>query len=117
MQRQVNFVLKSKVYLLQSNPVNTDTYAPIKVFYKRVEFRENVRGFFSQGQSKLSIINNEASVHITWAGVRINWVGVRINWASVRINWAGVRNAGLDCTSITAAFVAFHYNIPKSYMQ
>ena len=42
----------------------------------------------------MSISNDEASV--------------RINWAGVCINWAGVHEAGFDCTTITAAFVAFH---------
>ena len=42
---------------VQSNPVNTDTEeAILGVRIKRVEFRENVRAFFPQGQSKLSVI-------------------------------------------------------------
>ena len=47
----------------QSEPVNTDTEGVIEnvringaVSIKRVEFRENERAFFPQGQSKLSII-------------------------------------------------------------
>ena len=40
--------------MLQSNPVNTDTEGAMEsVRIKRVEFRENVRAFFPQGQSKL----------------------------------------------------------------
>ena len=43
--------------MLQSNPVNTDTEGAMEsVRFKRVEFRENVRAFFPQGQSKLSVI-------------------------------------------------------------
>ena len=48
---------------IQSNPVNKDTEraiesVPVKrdVRIKLVEFKENVRAFFSQGQSKLSVI-------------------------------------------------------------
>ena len=42
---------------VQSNPVNTDTEeAILGVRIKWVEFRENVRAFFPQGQSKLSVI-------------------------------------------------------------
>ena len=44
-------------------PVNTDTEGTIqsvcinRVHIKRIEFRENVRAFFPQGESKLSKIN------------------------------------------------------------
>ena len=48
---------------IQSNPVNKDTEraiesVPVKrgVRIKLVEFNENVRAFFPQGQSKLSVI-------------------------------------------------------------
>ena len=42
---------------VQSNPVNTDTEeAILGVRIKWVELRENVRAFFAQGQSKLSVI-------------------------------------------------------------
>ena len=41
--------------MIQLNLVNTDTEGPIEsVRIKRVEFRENVKAFFPQGQSKLS---------------------------------------------------------------
>ena len=39
---------------------------------KWVEFRENVWGFFPQGQSKLSIVNDEAIVHINWARLSVS---------------------------------------------
>ena len=42
--------------IIQSNPVNTDTKGVIKSVPKRVEFRENLRDFFLQEQSKLSVI-------------------------------------------------------------
>ena len=43
--------------MIQLNLVNTDTEGPIEsVRIKRVEFRENVKAFFPQGQSKLSVI-------------------------------------------------------------
>ena len=42
---------------LQSNRVKTDIEGAIEsVRIKRVEFRKNVRAFFPQGQSKLSVI-------------------------------------------------------------
>ena len=49
---------------IQSNLFNKDTEGTIKsvrinelgVSIKRVEFRENVRAFFPQGQSKLSVL-------------------------------------------------------------
>jgi len=45
------------LFLVQSHPVNTDTEGAIEsVRIKQVEFIENVRAFFPQGQSKLSII-------------------------------------------------------------
>ena len=41
---------------VQSNPVNTDTEeAILGVRIKWVEFRENVKAFFPQGQSKLCV--------------------------------------------------------------
>ena len=42
--------------IIQSNPVNTDTKGTIESVPKRVEFRKNLRTFFLQGQSKLSVI-------------------------------------------------------------
>ena len=42
--------------IIQSNPVNTDTKGTIESVPKRVQFRENLRAFFLQGQSKLSVI-------------------------------------------------------------
>ena len=42
------------------------------VCIKWVEFRENVWGFFLQGQSKLSIVNDEAIVHINWARLSVS---------------------------------------------
>ena len=43
--------------MIQLNLVNTETEGPIEsVHIKRIEFRENVWAFFSQGQSKLSLI-------------------------------------------------------------
>ena len=49
--------------LAQSDPVNTDTEGAIESVCINgvsvlVDFRENVRAFFSQGQSKLSAIRN-----------------------------------------------------------
>ena len=44
-------------WMIQSNLVNTDTEGDIEsVRVNRVEFRENVGAFFSQGQNKLSVI-------------------------------------------------------------
>ena len=37
-------------------PVNTDTEGVKCLYSERVEFRENVRVFFSQGRSKLPVI-------------------------------------------------------------
>ena len=42
--------------IIQSNPVNTDTKGTIESVPKRVQLRENLRAFFLQGQSKLSVI-------------------------------------------------------------
>ena len=42
--------------IIQLNPVNTDTKGTIESVPKRVQFRENLRAFFLQGQSKLSVI-------------------------------------------------------------
>ena len=39
------------------------------VCIKQFEFREKVRTFFPQGQSKLSVIMRMASVHIKWVSV------------------------------------------------
>ena len=62
--------------MLQSNSINTDTEGAIEsVRIKWVEFRENVRDFFLQGQSKLSVI-------------------MRCS------HQAGVRKAGFDCASL-----------------
>ena len=42
---------------IQSKPVKMDTEGAMEsVRIKRVEFRENARAFFSQRQSKLSVI-------------------------------------------------------------
>ena len=44
-------------WMIQSNPVNTDTEGDIEsVRVDRVEFTENVGAFFPQGQNKLSVI-------------------------------------------------------------
>ena len=37
---------------------------------KQSEFREKVRTFFPQGQSKLSVIMRLVSVHIKWVSVK-----------------------------------------------
>ena len=47
----------TKMYLritIQSNAVNTDTEGVIEIF--EIEFTENVRAFFPQRQSKLSVV-------------------------------------------------------------
>ena len=51
--------MAGKHSLLRSNPVNTDTGgggATESVRIKQVEWGENVRAFFPQEQSKLSVI-------------------------------------------------------------
>ena len=49
--------MAGKHSLLRSNPVNTDTGgATESVCIKQVEWGENVRAFFPQGQSELSVI-------------------------------------------------------------
>ena len=55
---QVHFLIieKNVENITQSNPVNTDTKGTIESVPKRVQFRENLRAFFLQGQSKLSVI-------------------------------------------------------------
>ena len=53
------------------------------IHIKRVEFRENVRDFFPQGQlSKLSLLNNEMSAlsMCPWSGV---WLSVTVKFSSV----------------------------------
>ena len=50
-------IIEKKVEnIIQSNPVNTDTKGTIESVPKLVQFRENLRAFFLQGQSKLSVI-------------------------------------------------------------
>ena len=50
-------LMRRDIRKVQSNPVNTDIEGVIEsVRIKRVGFRENVRAFFPQGQSKLSLI-------------------------------------------------------------
>ena len=50
-------LMRRDIRKVQSNPVNTDIEGVIEsVLIKRVEVRENVRAFFPQGQSKLSVI-------------------------------------------------------------
>ena len=62
---------------MQWNPVNTDTEGAIEsVRIMWVEFRENVRAFFPQGQSKLSVIMRCP-------------------------NQAGVCKVGFDCTYVS----------------
>ena len=69
-------------WMIQSNLVNTDTEAAIEsVHIKWVEFRENVRAFFSQGQNKLSVI-------------------------MMCLYKAGVRKARFDCTSFVPFWLA-----------
>ena len=49
--------MRRGVRKVKSNPVNTEIEGAIESFHiKQVEFRENVRAFFPQGQSKLSVI-------------------------------------------------------------
>ena len=50
-------LMRRGVGKVESNPVNTEIEGAIESFHiKQVEFRENVRAFFPQGQSKLSVI-------------------------------------------------------------
>ena len=50
-------LMRRGVRKVESNPVNTEIEGAIESFHiKQVEFRENVRAFFPQGQSKLSVI-------------------------------------------------------------
>ena len=54
---QQRYALLARSVANQNNQPNTDTeQATESVRIKRVEFRENVRAFFPQGQSKLSVI-------------------------------------------------------------
>ena len=68
-------LMRQDIRKVQSNTVNMEIEGVIESFHiKRVEFGENVRAFFPQGQSKLSVI-------------------MRCQLAY----WAGVRRAGFDC--------------------
>jgi len=72
--------MKLNFCVAQSNPINTDTEGAIEsVRIKCIEFKENVRAFFPQGRSKLSII-------------------IRCPYK------AGVRKAGFDCTLYSLDF-------------
>ena len=56
-------LMRRGVRKVESNPVNTEIEGAIESFHiKQVEFRENVRAFFPQGQSKLSAIIKRVSV-------------------------------------------------------
>ena len=49
--------MRQDIRKVQSNTVNMEIEGVIESFHiKRVEFGENVRAFFPQGQSKLSVI-------------------------------------------------------------
>ena len=66
-------LMRRGVRKVESNPVNTEMEGAIESFHiKQVEFRENVRAFFPQGQSKLSVIMRCPLAY--WAGVRTNGV-------------------------------------------
>ena len=55
---------------MQSNPVNADTeWAIESVPIKRIEFTENVRAYFPQGQGKLSVITRFRSTFTLTRGL------------------------------------------------